>query len=365
MKMLGGTPPPLGLLYMAAMDESTRIWDGAIHGNPLHEIKRLKPTVVGVQVYTSNRHDSLDILRMAKDHGAITVAGGPHVAPMHKQMEQEYDFIDFFVSGDGEYAWQNILWASKHTDVVHVPKHQRVLVHDLDELPIPAWDKINWRDYPPSRINIELGRGCDGQCVFCASWWVTGEYRHHGVTWMTEHLAKLGSMGVKHLVFQDDCLTNSDSAYNTLVRALLNVRNRGYTFKWRGVTRVDKIERYMIRALKSLGLYNLGFGIESGSQTVLEKMNKQTSLDRALTVRRWCALEGVEFKALMMRGFPFETPETRREDEEFRKKLNPDEWGSVGYIMVFPGTKLYRDLKREGKISDEYWLGKDPYYKMG
>jgi radical SAM superfamily enzyme YgiQ (UPF0313 family) len=348
------------------MDNDTQIWDGAIKGSPIEYIRKQRPRVVGVQVYTPSRNESLDILWEAKNFGAITVAGGPHIAPMYKQMIEEYPFIDYYVSGDGEYAWQNLTYMARYErGVVHVPKLQRNLINDLDELPLPAWNKINWRDYPKSRINIELGRGCDGQCVFCASWWVTGAYRHHGVEWMTEHLSKLGSMGVKHLVFQDDCLTNSESAYNTLVRALLNARNRGYSFRWRGITRVDKIERYMIRALKTLGLYNIGFGIESGSQTVLDKMNKHTSLERALKVRRWCTQEGVEFKALMMRGFPFETPETRREDEEFRKKLNPNEWGSVGYIMVFPGTKLYRDLKKEGKISDDFWLGDEPYYKLG
>jgi radical SAM superfamily enzyme YgiQ (UPF0313 family) len=94
-------------------------------------------------------------------------------------------------------------------------------------------------------------------------------------------------------------------------------------------------------------------------------INKRTDLEQALKVRQWCKDYGVQFKALMMQGFPFETPETRREDREFRVRLHPDEWGTVGHIIVLPGTKLYRDLKKEGKIDDSFWLGSQPYYKLG
>jgi radical SAM superfamily enzyme YgiQ (UPF0313 family) len=360
-KMLGNTPPPLGLLYLAGMVPDTVVWDEVVRGSAKDFIKFNKPKVVGVQVYTTSRHDSLEILEYAKKCGSITVAGGPHVAPMHKQMRQEYDFIDYFVSGDGEYAWRNITDFADNC-ATRPLRYIRNLVMKLDDLPFPNWDAIRVSDYPPNRINVVLGRGCDGNCTFCAAWWVNGKYRHHGPFWMEKHLNILGSKKVRHLVFQDDCLTNSLGAYDALTSALMDAN---YKFRWTGTTRVDKIEKGQIHDLRNLGCYSLGFGIESGSQTILDKINKETVLERALEVRSWCGELGVRFKALMMTGFPFETPETRQEDAEFRKKLNPDEWGSVGHVIVLPGTKLFKDLRKEGKISDDYWLGNEPYYKLG
>ena len=362
-KMLGGTPPPLGLLYMAAMDSDTVVWDSVVMGHPWKMIKEKRPKIVGAQVYTTSRHDSLEILRIAKEYGAITVAGGPHIAPMYKQMMEKYDFIDHFVSGDGELAWRAITKTMVGFNLTK--KLFRYPVTDLDTLPIPKWDAIRISDYPKDRINIVLGRGCDGHCIFCAAWWVNGKYRHHGEDWMTEHLTVLGKKGVKQLTFQDDCLTNTESAYQALTISLARAARKGYHFRWRGVTRVDKIERSQIITLRKLGCYSLGFGIESGSQTILDKINKQTDLARALKVREWCREANVQFKALMMTGFPFETNETRKEDTEFRRRLNPDEWGSVGHIIVLPGTKLYKDLKKEGKISDDFWLDDEPYYRLG
>lgn len=361
LKMLGGTPPPLGLLYIAAMDKQTVVWDEVISGSSIPYIREKKPKIVGVQIYTTGRGDGLKLLEFAKSQGCITVAGGPHVAPMYKQMLDKYDFIDYLVSGDGEWPWKGIVdWANGL--VTRPERYIRHLSMNLDDLPYPAWDAINVHSYPQERINVMLGRGCSGRCVFCAAWWVHGEYRHHGADWMTHHLTMLGDRGVTKLTFQDDCLTNTESAYEALTTALTNCNTK---FRWRGVTRVDKIERWQLYELKKLGCYMLGFGIESGSQTILDKINKGADLERAIKVRQWCKEFGIQFKALMMSGFPFETPETKREDAEFRKRLKPDEWGSVGHIMVLPGTKLYRDLKKEGVISDDFWLGNEPYYRLG
>ena len=168
------TPPPLGFLYMAAMEKDTEIYDEAIR--PRLNLSKRKPRVVGVPVYTRRRHESLDRLRDAKKCGAVTVAGGPHVATMLKQMVKHYgDFIDYFVVGDGELAWKAICEGQS------VPRVLRMRVEDLDTLPLPAWNLIDYRQYPKTRskkhrgndlskhprISVVLGRGCGGRCTFC------------------------------------------------------------------------------------------------------------------------------------------------------------------------------------------------------
>lgn len=361
MVLIGQSPPPLGLLYMAAMDEDTVVWDDVYRKEHLWNFMRAnQPKVVGVQCYTAGRKKALQNLVYAKELGAVTVIGGPHAAVMRKQLE-EMDFIDHIVMGDGEYAWEWIVEFYNNKNTHYKPtKVIRELISCLDQLPLPKWDAINLNDYPPDRINIVMGRGCDGQCTFCSAWWVNGKYRRHGYKWMLKHLQLLHKKGVRHLRWQDDCLTNSHQATLDLVSALSH-----FQFKCVGTTRVDKVSEQTIEALKGVGFYSLGFGIESGSQTILDKINKETDLEQAIQVRQWCKKYGIKFKALMMVGFPFETAETRKEDRAFRKRLKPDEWGSIGHIAVYPGTQLYREAKKRGEITDDYWLGDKPYYKYG
>ena len=168
------SPPPLGLLYVAG-DTDTTIFDAAIVGDPIPFLRKHRPELVGVAMYTPGRHESSRILREAKALGARTVAGGPHVALMTKQLEETCPWIDHLVVGDGELAWKSLCAGTDLPRVIKMP------VPDLDALPLPAWDKITWSSYSPRgwgvqrgvslgavpRISIVLGRGCNGSCSFC------------------------------------------------------------------------------------------------------------------------------------------------------------------------------------------------------
>lgn len=358
------TPPPLGLLYLAAMDKDTEIYDAALHKSWPCDIS--KPRVVGVPIYTMGRHNSLAYLREAKKQGAVTVAGGPHIAVMLDQMIEQYGhFVDHFVVGDGELAWKAICNGEKMPQVI------RLRVESLDSLPQPAWEKIDFHQYPARgkgiyrghnlatipRISIILGRGCTGHCTFCSAWWVNGKLRMHGKKWMATHLAYLWDMGVRHLVFQDDNLADDYQATMNLCDAL-----EKFTFSWCGTARVDKVDEKLALRMAKTGCYLLAFGIESGSQIILNKMRKQLNLSQSFEARDACRKAKIRFTALIIRGFPHSTSKTERETAEFLRQLQPDAQGSVGATWVFPGTALYQSCKRAGLIDDDFWLGKEPYY---
>ena len=363
----GYTPPPLGLLFLAAMDPDTRIVDAAIGEDPFAYIELHRPRVVGVPIYTPQRHDSLEVLRFAKAHGCKTVAGGPHVGLMLPQLVENYGFfVDHFCVGDGERFWRDICRGDAMPDVY------RDRGGDLDQLPLPAWDRVNYRAYPARgggifhdvnlttepRIPVIFGRGCNGSCTFCSTWWVQGKYRHHSLDWMTKHLAQLWDMGVRHLCFSDDCLTADREASLALFRTMA----ANWRFAFHGTTRADSLDDELAVAAAAAGCYQLAFGIESGSPTILAKMNKKTSIDTAFVAREACRKAGIWFTALIMTGYPGETAATRTEDAAFRAKLKAEDYGTTGAVWVFPGTALYQQCKRAGLIDDSFWLGEEPYY---
>lgn len=365
----GYTPPPLGLLYLAAMDPDTVIWDAAHRPDDLDAVlDRLKPSLVGVPIYTPGRHDSLGMLARAHAYGARTVAGGPHVTIMTKQLIDHYGhFVDHFVVGDGESSWALLCKGNHGSQVMGLFE----LDIDLDRLPQPAWDRIDLLGYPARghglvrgndldvlpRISICHGRGCPGSCDFCSSFWVNGPYRHHSAAWMRRSLESLWNLGVRHLVFQDDCFTTDREA----VLGLCDVLDQ-YRFSWHATTRADCFDEELARAMSRAGCYEISFGIESGSPELLDVMRKKSDATSAIKARAACREVGISFTALMIKGYPGETPETIRQDRIFLKELQPDGVGSIGETWVLPGTTLYVRCKRAGLLTDEFWLGPEPYF---
>lgn len=367
MNAFGQTPPPIGLLYLASMVDSV-IYDAAMLKEPPDSfIAKHRPEVVGVTMYTSIRHDALNILRLAKECGAKTVAGGPHVGTCWRQLASEYSFVDYFVIGDGELAWESLCRGDALPRIIKKP------VFDLDALPLPAWELVDISSYPAygsevhngndlkmlPRVSIVLGRGCNGFCSFCSTWWVNGKYRSHGIKWMQRHLDLLWRLGVRHLVFQDDCLTADRSAAMQLCRAM-----QSYQFSWSGTTRADAIDDELAKEMVKAGCYELHFGVESGSTQILKRMRKRINLNEVFQARHICQKNGIKFVALMMLGYPYETDKDRDDTNQFLEKLKPDKWSSYEQTFILPGTALYRDCKRRGIVDDLFWLGESDFFYL-
>jgi len=371
------TPPPLGLIFLAAMDNSTKIIDMALY--PEFKIEQYiienKPKVVGVPIYTVGRNESLKLLKIAKKHGAITVAGGPHVPLMYTmdwKPEEEYPYIDHFVIGDGEYAWEEI---TKNVDDRKgiIWKTNRKDLPDLNNLPLPAYEKTDHRKYPARtscvkewrgidltiepRYSIVFGRGCLGKCSFCSTWWVNGPYRCHSIKWMEKHLMQLWDLGARHLTFQDDCLTADKQAFLELCKAM-----KKFNFVAYGTSRVDSVDDEIMEAAREAGFYEFSFGIEHGSQAMLNIMHKNSAIELSFKARESCKKAGIYFTALMMEGYPGETQKEIIENDTFLKKLNPDNIGSLGFTMILPGTSLYQKCKNANLIDDSFWLSESPYF---
>ena len=364
----GFTPPPLALLYLAANDPDTIVFDSATKGDAVPFIQEHKPKIVGCSMHTGYRMEAIRVLKEAKALGCKTVAGGVHVSIMHKQLEEHYPFIDHLVVGDGELAWKAICEGQNLSRVIRMP------VLDLDSLPQPKWDAIDLRSYPGRGIGIinginlsteprtilVYGRGCSGRCHFCSTWWVNGlkgKYRHHGMKWMEQTLIRLRDIGCRNLIFMDDNLTDDRNAALELCELLTK-----FNFIWGGIIRADHLDLELAVKMKAAGCYELCFGIETGSEELLEKINKQTNLQKALEARMICARVGIRFMALMMYGLPYETPELRKQTNNFIGMLRPDSIGSEGHTIIFPGTVFYQRCKAAGIIDDDFWLGDEKYF---
>ena len=120
------------------------------------------------------------------------------------------------------------------------------------------------------------------------------------------------------------------------------------------MTRVDKINPELLKLMKQAGCYEIGFGIESGSDRILQFIKKSTTTDLVRKGVRMTQEAGIDVRGFFMIGFPTETKEEILQTIDFAKELNVD----VAQFMVstpFPGTEMWEIAKQYGKVNDDDW----------
>lgn len=369
------TPTPLGLLYLAAMlrnaNHQVRVVDGALKDwSAVDDALLCRYDFVGVTALTTSRHNALEVLRRARPHCSFTVIGGVHATLMANQIHDNYgDIVDYVVKGPGENAMVEI--ANMQYPVGSIVEGH--IEKNLDKLPFPAWDMVDWREYPPRgwgrignidltavpRIPVIMSRGCTGNCIFCSSWHVWGGHHSRSGHNMADEMEMLYDQGVRHFVFQDDLMTGDQEAVKQLCSEILF---RQMKIAWFATTRTDCVTLDLLKLMKRAGCYEISYGVETGSPAMLQRLHKENTLDHTREVFRWMKMAGIKSTALMMFGLPGETEEDRRLSNLFVQEINPDECGSVGHVMVLPGTALYQHCKRICLINDSFWLGPEPYW---
>jgi len=171
-------------------------------------------------------------------------------------------------------------------------------------------------------------------------------FGHHLITQKAfgEHIPILKKLGFNILyAFYDDSFTlDMDRAYeicDEIIRRKLNII-------WSCETRVNLVEEKLLKKMKQSGCYSISYGLESGSQEILDVIDKGTTLEQAEEAVRYTHEAGIHAIGYFMIGSPGETPDTIHETIRFAKKLKVD-YAQFSITTPFPGTRLY-DLYLEG-----------------
>ena len=391
---VGHSDPPLGLLYLAAALREAgfpvAVVDGFVVGRAGLEaaFTRLRPRLVGMTAMTPSRHRALDFAAWVKaqDPAVTTVLGGPHPTIMWRQLVQRYPQVDVCVLGEGEDTLVEIARGEPLESVAGLAYRRRgVAVRtrprpprpDLDSLPLPAWDLVDLTAYPPRppagakivggldltqtpRVPIIFSRGCTGRCTFCSSWWVWRGWRHRSPENTLREIKLLYLRhGARHFAFEDDTFSADPSAAAALCDAIVAER---LPIAWFATTRVVCVDADLLARMRAAGCYGVSYGIESASPAVLAALGKDTDAAQAERAIRLAKEAGLRVTCLLIIGGPGESRGTLNETISLLRRARPDEVGTVGSLWVFPGTRIYRDLKAAGVVNDDFWLGPEPYF---
>jgi radical SAM superfamily enzyme YgiQ (UPF0313 family) len=239
------------------------------------------------------------------------------------------------------------------TVIITTPREQ---IKDLYTLPFPARKKVNleryfyaWkRKHGVSAASISTMRGCPYTCKWCSRSVYGLSYRRRSphlvadeIEWITTNYE------VDTLWFVDDVFTIS---HKWLAEFALEVKTRGLKIKYECITRSDRMNAEVIEMLKTSGCFRVWIGAESGSQRVIDLMDRRVEVEQVRQMIRATREAGLQAGTFIMVGYPGETEKDILETAEHLKRSDPDHF-TVTVAYPIKGTELYEEI--ESLISNE------------
>lgn len=370
-----GTLPSLGLLSLAGVlrrkGYGVRIVEGASLGlsfeRTVEEILSSEPDYVGLSCTTASVMNAAKIARAVKEARprTLTIAGGPHITALPEETFRRCAAFDYGIVGEGEAALVELLNAveghgnlrqagsavfREKEEIVVNPR--RPWIGDLNELPFPAYDLLPSfpHAYRPAFLNYRRGpavslsssRGCPQACTFCDRSVFGTRYRHFSEDYLLELIGDLHRRyGLRHLVLADDQFAASQER---LVRLCEKLAQWAPPMRWNCDARVDSVNPELLALMKRAGCWMISYGIETGSQEILDRLRKGIRLEQAEEALRRTKEAGIRAKGLFMAGYPEETEETLGQTLSFILRSPLDEI-NLSFLTPYPGTEIYRDLR--------------------
>jgi anaerobic magnesium-protoporphyrin IX monomethyl ester cyclase len=374
---VGTLYPPLGLAYIAAVAEKhaeVKVIDCEAMGYSYGDIGRIAQEfnydLVGMPTYctTINRcYRVAEIIKKLNAHAKIVLGGAQVTLEPKKTVDNKN--IDFGVYGEGEISFEKLLialktnqnkfsqingliWKNRGKIKINPPQKN---IKDLDELPFPARHLFPMGKYHSSAnlrgkrtLNIITSRGCPYMCAYCAGSLIFGKtHRYHGTEKVIEELKELKEKyGADDIQFFDETFTANRKRVidlcNKMIEHKLNI-------EWSCFTRVNLVDKEVLTKMKRAGCYLIFYGLESGSQRLLNLIRKGNTLDQARRAIKMTHQAGIETWASFMLGLPSETKEESLETIKFAIEVDPT-FVQFPIATPYPGTEMFNLANKYGKI---------------
>lgn len=372
--------PPMQLLYLAAALRDAGFEPVVLDANAFRltddqiaeEIRAAKPLLVGLSVYS-------DILRQVRDMtllvrgaspGSKVALGGPHVSAVPTRTLEQFAEADYALIGEAEQSLVTLCdKILSEGDVSQIPG----IVHRLDgkvivgpepifpevaDVPRPARDLVA-RAYDEKRYYSILvrkrpidtlfsSRGCPFHCGFCYNF--RQKYRYRTPDDVIDELTRIRERGIRDVEIADDTFTGRRGRALEIFDRIISEK---LDISFRIKSRVDVFTEELAQRARKAGVYLVAFGMESGSQQMLDAMNKKTTVEMNA---RACALTR-KYRMLShsswIIGYPGETPDTVAETLDFIRKHHPSTV-NLAVLRPYPNTDAYEIAASSGDLVGDW-----------
>jgi len=380
--------PSLGLLYLAAQIQKSHevvIHDCIKENTPVqkinHIIKEHQPDVVGIQCYTFDVSIVSTMLETIRKEfpSIVTVVGGAHIsATPLEAFNQFLPNIDYGFNCEAEIGFpkflsalerkeknlsdiEGLIWKNVEGQIVVNPP---AFVQDLDELGFPAWDLMPPETYPECQHGafyekypiapILITRGCPYNCAFCSAPILSGrKIRCHSVEYVKKHISMLYARGIREIHIVDDNFTFDLEYCKQILKGIISL-NLDISIATPNGIRMERIDDEVLDLMKEAGVYLISVAVESGTDRILKKMKKATTVAKMRESVARIKRHGFPVAGFFIIGYPGET----REDIEATIRLS-QELGLVRAnfftFLPLPGTVAYKELLEYRKTDEVDW----------
>ena len=376
------TAPNMGIAYLAAAIEQSgrdvRIVDANAHHFTSEqlaaELKRISPTVVGVTATTTTLLDGFEAVRTAREAlpDAFISMGGIHVSRFPVETLAECPELDAVNIGEGELTivemldvidagsrdFSRVAGMAYRTDDGTVVTEPRAFIQDLDALPLPARHLLPMELYasgghPHRTASIVSSRGCPFGCKFCAAPFIAGNrYRARSAQSLLEEVDEIVNVyKMDKFEFVDDLFTLDK---NRVFEFCRGIKERGYELTWTCSARADTVSLELLRAMAGAGCRIVNYGVESGSQRVLDAIGKRETLQQMRDAIRMTHEASMRAWGFFIIGFPDETREEVLCTIDFASELELD-YAEFFICSAFPGSPLYEYAAQQALIRKQSW----------
>src|SRR6266567_245399 len=342
--------PPLGILYICAHLRQTgiqaEIFDSTFSTRQqlFEVIQKGPPSVLGVYANLMTRANVIDILRCAKDAGWQTIVGGPDPGAY---IEEYLDAgADFVVLGEGEVTLEELLpvlhgksrrpleeiagiaFRASNGSVTHTPSREQI--RDINAQPWPAREAIDmdryvsvWREHHGTgSVSLITARGCPYHCRWCSHQVFGKTHRRRTPASVADELAWLVERYHPDMAWMADDVFTIHHGWLFEYAAELNKRNLKVPFEC--ISRADRLNPQVVETLAKIGCFRLWIGSESGSQRILDAMERGVTVEQVQTAVALCRSNGIQTGMFLMWGYEGEELDDVEATIQHVKKTDPD-----------------------------------------
>jgi radical SAM superfamily enzyme YgiQ (UPF0313 family) len=374
-KELHGVWPPLGIIQLGTVMKNRghelKLIDSSFDDDLERakiKLKDFEPDIVGISTMSSLFENAIDISAYSKKMGYITIMGGPHPTMFPKETLTKAKGLDFIIIGEGEETLPELVSTlEKKGDIKKVKgicymkggqavfNKPRPPMNNLDSIPIPdrgMLDNIN-QYLESGALNLNSIRGCPFNCKFCQPTLrkLFGEkIRKMSPKRVVDELDYLyKKYQLRDYFFVDDTFTIDKEWMREIVSELDKRQLKG---KLRFIlnTRANLFDEELARLIVDFNCYYVAIGVESGSQKILDDLDKGITISQIKKTFRLCKKYRIKTHAYFMLGSPGETKETLKETEILIDEIKPTSL-FLAVTTPLPGTKLFDELKKAGRLN--------------
>ncbi|MCK5882097.1 MAG: radical SAM protein [Bacteriovoracaceae bacterium] len=282
--------------------------------------------------------------------------------------EPEITYFELFSAIKQNQSIEKIKGITYLKDNKIVVTEKRKLLGNLDLLPTPLYRPFltnKYFSYYPTPFFLKkkiafmmISRGCPFECIYCSPTLRNSQgklLRHYSVGRVIREMSELERQGITIVHMRDDCFTADNRWTTEFCEELVK---QGSKIKWMIQTHANCVDRDLLSLMKKANCITIGFGVESGSNAVLKRIQKYNDIDHEIDVFDWCKKIGIKTLGFFLIGSPEETMEDVLKTKELMKRICPD-LIQVAFFTLYAGSKAYetyltKEQKQNAMTSHHY-----------